>query len=110
MKTLRRRYLAVSIDSHDTIDSREFMDATWDAVTKLFGEYGASQAGLSLIGYDETKKLVVLRTWNKTLEMVRTALASNTRIGGKLVALHVLTVSGTIKTLHKKLEKNQFPT
>ena len=107
MKTLRRRYLAVSIDSHETIDSREFMDTTWDAVTKLFGEYGASQAGLSMIDYDETKKLVVLRTWNKTLEMVRTALASTTRIGGKVVALHVLAVSGTIKALREKVEKEQ---
>jgi RNase P/RNase MRP subunit POP5 len=107
LKTLRRRYLAVAIDSHDTVDSREFMDATWDAVTKLFGEYGASQAGLSLIDYDETKKLVVLRTWNKTLEMVRTALASTTHMGGKPVALHVLAVSGTIKALCKRLEEKR---
>jgi RNase P/RNase MRP subunit POP5 len=82
------------------------MSALWDAVSKLFGEYGASQAGLSLIDYDETNRLAVIRTWHGTLEMVRTALASITRILNKPVALHVLAVSGTIKALHRKLEKS----
>ena len=105
MKVMKRRYLAVSIDSYETFNSHEFMNALWGAVSKLFGEYGASQAGLSLIDYDETNKLVVIRTWHKTLEMVRTALASITQILNKPVALHVLAVSGTIKALHRKLEK-----
>lgn len=107
MKTVKRRYLAVSVDSDEPINSQEFMSAVWDAVSKLFGEYGASQTGLSLIDYDEAEKFAVLRTWHKTLEMVRVALASITRIGGKLVALHVLTISGTIKALHAKLERSQ---
>jgi RNase P/RNase MRP subunit POP5 len=102
---MKRRYLAVSIDSRETISSYEFIDALWEAVSKLFGEYGASQAGLSLIGFDEKKNLVILRTWHKTLEMVRTALASITQIRNKFVAMHVLAVSGTIKALRRKLEE-----
>jgi ribonuclease P/MRP protein subunit POP5 len=105
LKLMKRRYLAVSIESHEPVSSHEFMDAAWEAVSKLFGEYGASQTGLSLIDYDETKKLGVLRTWHKTLEMSRTALASITHIRDKRVALHVLAVSGTIRALHRKLEK-----
>jgi RNase P/RNase MRP subunit POP5 len=105
LKVMKRRYLAVSMDSSETFDSHEFMNALWGAVSKLFGEYGASQAGLSLIDYDEANKLVVIRTWHKTLEMVRTALASTTQILNKPVALHVLAVSGTIKALRRKLEK-----
>lgn len=106
MKILKRRYLAVSIDSHETLDSHDFMDAAWGAVSRLFGEYGASQAGISLIDYDETKKLAIVRTWHKTLEMVRTAFASISQVGKKPVALHVLAVSGTIKALHKRLEEH----
>ena len=109
MKVMKRRYLAVSIDSLETFGSHEFMDAVWGAVSKLFGEYGASQAGLSLIDYDETRKLAVVRTWHKTLEMVRTVLASMTHIGNKPVALHVLMVSGTIKALYRKEKNSQFP-
>jgi len=105
LKVMKRRYLAVSIDSRETFSSNEFMNALWGAVSKLFGEYGASQAGLSLIDYDETNKRVVIRTWHKTLEMVRTALASITQILNKPVALHVLAVSGTIKALDRRLEE-----
>jgi RNase P/RNase MRP subunit POP5 len=105
LKRAKRRYLAVAIDSRETFDYHEFMDAIWNAVSKLFGEYGASQTGLSLIDYNETEKLAVIRTWNKTIEMVRTALASMTQIENKQLALHVLAVSGTIKALHEKLQK-----
>ncbi len=105
MKRVKRRYLAVAIDSHETFSSHEFMDAVWNAVSKLFGEYGASQTGLSLIDYDETEKLAIIRTWHKTLETVRASLASMTQIGNKQLALHVLAVSGTIKALHERLQK-----
>jgi RNase P/RNase MRP subunit POP5 len=105
LKVVKRRYLAVSIDSQETVCSRDFIDAVWASVSRLFGEYGASQAGLSLIDFDAARKLAVVRTGHKTLDMVRTALASVTQIGKKPVALHVLAVSGTIKTLHKRLEE-----
>jgi RNase P/RNase MRP subunit POP5 len=106
VKTAKRRYLAVQIDSPQSITSHEFMNTTWNTISKLFGEHGASQTGLSLVNYDETKKLAILRTWHNTLEMVRTTLASITQIAGKPAALHVITVSGTIKTIRTKLEKS----
>jgi RNase P/RNase MRP subunit POP5 len=104
LKVLKRRYLAVSIDSEETLGSHDFMDAVWGAVSKLFGEYGASQAGLSLIDYDAANKLAIVRTGHTTLEMVRTALASISQVGKKPVAMHVLAVSGTIKALQKRLD------
>ena len=100
---MRRRYLALKIDSDETFSSREFMDSVWDAVLRLYGEYGASRTGLALIDYDAEKKLVILRTVHTTVDVVRAALASITRIGDKPVAIHVLKVSGTIKTLSKKI-------
>jgi len=102
LKVAKRRYVAVEIDSPEPFNSHEFMDAVWGTVSQLFGEYGASQASLSLVDYDTTKKLAVVRTWHKTLEMVRTALTSITHIGNKPVALHVLAVSGTLKALRRK--------
>ena len=106
MKVIKRRYLAVSIDSDGTLDSRDFMDAVWSAITRLFGEYGASKTGLSLIHYDPTKRLAILRTGHTTLEMVRTALASINKTGTKPVALHVLAVSGTIKALQERIDEH----
>ena len=108
MKVAKRRYLAVEIESTEPFVSWQIMDAVWSAVTKLFGEYGASQTGLSLINYDEKKRIAIIRTWHKTLEMVRAALASITQIEKKSAAMHVLVVSGTIKALHCRLEERSL--
>ena len=105
MKKVRRRCLALEIDSDELFDSREFLDAVWGAVLKLYGEYGASRTGLTLIDYDAEKRLAVIRVANASLETVRTALASITWVRNKPVAIHVLIVSGTIKALYKKIKK-----
>jgi len=105
LKKVRRRYLALEIDSDGLFDSREFLDAVWSAVLKLYGEYGASRAGLTLIDYDMEKRFAVIRTVHTAVDMVRAALASMTRIGNKPVAIHILRVSGTIKSLYKKVNK-----
>jgi RNase P/RNase MRP subunit POP5 len=103
LKRVKRRYLALKIDSCETFTSREFMDVIWEAISRLYGEYGARQTSLSLISFDEKSKSAVLRTWHTTVDIVRTAVASITRIRDKPAAVHVLTVSGTIKALHKSL-------
>lgn len=94
--------MALEIDSKEPISSSESMDAVWNAVGKLYGEYGASRTGLKLIDYDAERRFLVVRAAHTAVEMVRTALASITRIGNKPVAIHVLAVSGTIKALYKK--------
>ena len=58
-----------------------------------------------LINYDAEKGLAVIRTMHTTVEMVRAALASITKIQDKPVAIHVLTISGTIRTLHKRIKQ-----
>lgn len=102
LKRPKRRYLALTIDSDETFDSKELIGAVWNAISKLYGEYGASQAGLTLISYDIESKFAVIRASHMAVEMVRTALASITRVQDKPLAIHVLTVSGTIRALQKK--------
>lgn len=103
-KKMRRRYLALKIDGDDSFRSGELMEAVWDAVLKLYGEYGASHTHLSLIKYDDQKRVGILRTGHTTVDMIRAALASITQIGGKPAAVHLTRVSGTIKALHSKTE------
>lgn len=105
LKKTRARYLALTIDSNEMFSSREFMSAVWDAILRLYGEYGASRTGLALIDYDAAKKLAILRTVHTTVDVVRAALASITKIRDKPVAVHVLTVSGTIKALSEKIRQ-----
>ena len=102
MKRVKRRYLALQVDSDFAPSRLELMNAVWSAVTRLYGEYGASLTGLALIEYDLERKTAVLRCSLVSLNMVRASLASITSVAGNEAAAHVLGVSGTIKALHMK--------
>ena len=103
MKRAKRRYLALQVDSDGAPTPKEFIDAVWSAVTKLYGEYGASLTSLALIDYNAEKKMAVIRTALATVDIVRTALASITFLAGKEAAVHVVAVSGTVKSLYGKI-------
>jgi RNase P/RNase MRP subunit POP5 len=102
LKRVKRRYLALQLDSDGAPSRKEFMDAVWGAVTKLYGEYGASLTSSTLIDYDAEKKTAVLRTSLATVNLVRASLATITSVADVDAAVHVLAVSGTIKALHEK--------
>lgn len=101
LKLVRRRYFALRFEPCG-LSSDEFMDLVWGAVLRLFGEVGASVAGLSLVEFDGECGFAVLRVGHTGLEMVRAALASVTHVGDKPLAVHVLRVSGTLKSLREK--------
>jgi len=105
LKRTKRRYLALQVESTVAVDQTQLMSALWNAITKLYGEHGASQTGLTLIKYDPDEKLAVVRTNNTALNMTRASIATIIKIEEKPVAIHVLTVSGTIKALHKNLRQ-----
>jgi RNase P/RNase MRP subunit POP5 len=102
IRQVRPRYLAIQIDSGASFEEDDVKDVVWNAVFQLFGEYGASKAGLFLISYEKQKKQAVLRCSHKALPMVHAAVASITKIKNKPATLHVSKISGTLKALSKK--------
>lgn len=105
---MRRRYLALKAESSEPFDERDLMDAVWGMVYRLFGEFGASQTGLSLVrGFDEEERIVVVRCSHKALDTVRASVAAVTEINGKRAVIRVVGVSGTLRGLRKKLFKQQ---
>jgi ribonuclease P/MRP protein subunit POP5 len=104
MKRVKRRYLALQLDIEAVVGEREFMDAVWGSLSRLYGEYGSSLASLALISFDGARKRAVLRANLVVVDNVRTALASITLVSGRAAAVHVLAVSGTIKALRGKVE------
>ncbi len=99
---MRRRYLALQIVSEEPVPRRDLTDAVWDSVLRLFGEHGASQADLNLIEHNPERNRAVLRCPHNALNMVRASLASVTKINEKPAAIHVVAVSGTLKSLRER--------
>ena len=103
MKRVKRRYIALKLECEVLPSEREFMDALWGAVTKLYGEVGASLTGLALINFDGERKIFVVRTSLVSLTMVRASLATVTAVAGKGASMNVLAVSGTLKALFSNI-------
>jgi len=106
LKTMKRRYLAIKIDIAQEIEEKELKNEVWNAIERLFGEYGASKTGFVLISYDTAKNYAILRCTSSMLEAFRASLASLTEISGKPAVIHVLGVSGTLKSLKRKFPPN----
>jgi ribonuclease P/MRP protein subunit POP5 len=102
LKRVKRRYLALQLECEATPSEREFIDAVWAAVTKLYGEVGASLTGYALIDFNLERKVAVLRVSLAALNMTRASLATITSVGGREAAVHVLGVSGTLKALYAR--------
>jgi len=100
LKRVKRRYLALKVECEALPNEREFTDAVWAAVTRLYGEVGASQAALSLIDFDVEHKTAVIRVSLATLDMVKASLATIISIAGKEASVRVSSISGTIRALH----------
>ncbi len=101
-KRVRKRYLALRVESDQNVNERDLMDAVWSAVLKLFGEYGASQTNLRFIKYELERSYMVIHCSHLALENVRASIASITEIQGKPAVVHVIGVSGTLRGLRKK--------
>ena len=104
MKRTKRRYLALLLDCETLPTEREFIDTIWGAVTKLYGEVGASLTGLTLIGFDAERKTAVIRVALVALTSVKASLSTITSLAGREASVHVLAVSGTLKSLFSNLK------
>ena len=99
---VKRRYLALKVESEEPLSERNLIEAIWGSILQLFGEYGASQTNLYLVEFNPEDGYAILRCSHKTLDMVRASLAAITRVNEKFVSIHVIRVSGTLKSLRKK--------
>ena len=95
--------MAVKVVSERPVNGRDIIDSAWNAIIRLFGEHGASQANLSLIEFNSQKNYAVLCCSHVALEMVRASNASITEIDGTPVAIHGMWVSGTLRALRRKV-------
>lgn len=101
----RRRYIVFEVISEREIDKKALLKEIWDSIYSLYGDVGASECKLWLIGYDKTKDTDIgkgkgkgiLRCAHDKVEEVRAALACLHSVNEARVGIRVIGISGTIK-------------
>jgi len=103
----RKRYLVFEVISEREIDKRELLKEIWRSVYSLYGDVGASESKIWLIGYDKKKDgdtgidvsegMGILRCAAYKVEEVRAALACIYSVNEARVGIRVVGISGTIK-------------
>jgi len=78
------------------------MDTVWGSMMKLYGEHGVSQINLKLIRFIAEENYAIVRVNHSGIDMARASLALITKIAGRPASVHVLKVSGTLKSLRDK--------
>ncbi len=102
---MRRRYIAVRIDSDGISDGRDVYDAVSSSILRLFGEYGASQTELALIEYDQETKQAILRCSHRALDLVKASIVAVTEANNEKATVHIALVSGTLKSLRSRIPR-----
>jgi RNase P/RNase MRP subunit POP5 len=100
LKRVKRRYLALKLECEVLPTEREFIDAIWATIAKLYGEVGASQSGLTLIDFDVERKVAVIRVSLAALKLVKASLATVASLTSREARVNVLAISGTLKSLY----------
>ncbi|MCW4049676.1 MAG: Rpp14/Pop5 family protein [Candidatus Bathyarchaeota archaeon] len=103
VRNVRRRYLAIRVHSESSVSEEDLLDAINQKIHYLYGVKGASEINLKMIEYSPEEKHGILRCSHNRLTEMRAALAHITSINNIESSIHVIRVSGTIKTLRKKL-------
>jgi len=100
---LRRRYIAIKVECEQPPPKNTIIDSIWKSLLQLFGEYGASQTDLKFIEYNPKERFMILRCSHDALNLVKTSISMITKIDDSKAALHIVYVSGTLKTLLKRI-------
>jgi len=103
VRNVRRRYLALKVNGEADITQFELNRAISDKIHLLYGVKGAAETDYRMIEYNQQNRQGIIRCKHDKLTETKAALAHITAIKGATVSIHVVTVSGTIKSLRKRL-------
>ena len=110
VRNVRRRYLALQVHSEADITQAELSRAISDKIHLLYGVRGAAETDYRMIEYNQQHRRGIIRCSHEKLTEARAALAHITAINGAPVSIQVITVSGTIKSLRKRLTESMTQT
>lgn len=96
----RKRYLAVEVFSERGVNRSSFLRELRRSIASLFGDAGLSRTGVALLYFDGT--CGVVRCAPEEIWAVRAGIAAITEINGVRVAVRVMGVGGTVRSVREK--------
>lgn len=101
VRGIRRRYIAFLTHSDEDIEGSSLFDSIERKIHFLYGVTGSSRINYKPIDYSDN--IAIIRCNHISVPLMRTVIAHIQEIDEKPVMLQVLRVSGTIRTLRRKL-------
>ncbi|MDY6777860.1 MAG: Rpp14/Pop5 family protein [Candidatus Nanohaloarchaea archaeon] len=100
----KERYIIFSIEADRAFDLGDVVDAVWKGLLDFLGEKEVAKANPWIMGdlFSRKKQVGGIRVTKDYVSDCRTAIALIDQISGKNVCLHVLGVSGTLKSARDK--------
>lgn len=102
VRSMRRRYLWIHVDTEVSLDIETLDTSIESKIHFLYGVNGAVEINYRLIELLDGNDALI-RCNHTRLTQIRTALAHISEIQGKQARIDVKLISGTIKSLKKKI-------
>ncbi len=93
----KKRYLSFEIISENSIPANEVEKEVYDSTLNFLGTFEAGKASLMFLNDKYSSNNGIIKTNNKYVDKVRTALALIKTIDNKDVIVRTRVVSGTLK-------------
>ena len=103
----RQRYLLVRFLTKDPVSAQAIEDAVVHSVEHMFGNFGAAEMKVRMIGLDPVGDKAALRCALRSVEKLRAAVAMISHVNGQPAAAMVTRSSGTIKALKVRIQRRQ---
>ena len=100
----RRRYVAFEVISEYKFSAEQIWSAICARIP-IVGYNEIAEAQLRFIEWNEKRQIGILRCSHRKVSIIRVLLASISKIENKVVGMRIIRVSGTLKTLRKKLKE-----
>lgn len=97
----RKRYLLVKIETASAVSPRDIENAIINACLQFMGELGVGKSGTFVMSdtFNPKANTVIVRTDNKNVDIVKSAISLIKTISDKKARLSVTKVSGAIDKL-----------
>jgi len=98
----KNRYIAYEVFCKRKLSAEEITRVLWKGMLNALGEIGTALTSFHPVFFNEKKQRGVVRVNHRSVEKVRAAFSLIAEVDGNEVHIHILRVSGTLKSLRER--------